>query len=94
MKLETYFPTFRNVLLELVVEEKTNTGIYIPYKNSISGDMFYRVVKIGKSCEEVQINDLVRLDNRVSPQTVPLIEQGKSKDYYQVQEINIVGISR
>lgn len=64
MKLENYSPTFRNVLLREVKNEKTKGGIFIPSQVSEKEKMsnrLYVAVKVGPDCTVVKPGDGVKL---------------------------------
>lgn len=73
MKLEYYSPTFRNVLLLEVENQKTKGGIYIPSSSFIQPeDKLYQVHKVGKDCVEVKIGDHVKLMGGIRLESIPM----------------------
>lgn len=91
MKLNNYFATFRNVLLQEVEQEKTEGGIYIPSSDFIKQeDKIYLVVKTGKDCIEVKVGDQVKLMAGIRMETLTFDKQ----NYHQVMEQQIIGYFR
>jgi len=89
MTLTNYFPTFRNVLLQAVEQERTSGGIYIPL-NVLSGEKEYLVIKAGKDCLEVKPGDLVRIMTGMRTEDLTLGGQ----PYFQLPEQQIIGYTR
>jgi co-chaperonin GroES (HSP10) len=91
MKLDNYFATFRNVLLQEVQQDKTEGGIYIPSSDFIKQeDKLYLVIKAGKDCIEVKPGDKVRLMAGIRMENITLDKQ----EYHQVMEPQIIGYFR
>jgi len=94
MKIEDYFPTFRNVLLqEVEKEEKTKGGIYIPssvLNEKPVEEKLYQVIKTGKDCIEIRHNDQVRLMRGLFPEAIEFDGQ----KFFQVMEQQIIGYFR
>lgn len=91
MKLNNYFPTFRNVLLKKVENTKTKGGILVP--SSVSDKIEHQsftVVKAGKDCLTVEKGDQVVLMKGIQPD--PVLTLGD--EYYQVMEQQITGYYR
>lgn len=80
-------PTFRNVLLKEVKEDKTAGGIYIPLSAKRQDETLYEVVKVGKDCTEVMPDHQVYLGPH-SSYTTRVIE---GQEYLVVNEIQIEG---
>lgn len=87
LKLDNYMPTFRNVLLKEVKEDKTAGGIYIPLSAKRQDETLYEVVKVGKDCTEVMPDHQVYLGPH-SSYTTRVIE---GQEYLVVNEIQIEG---
>jgi len=87
LKLENYSPTFRNILLKEVKEEKTVGGIYIPLSAKRQEETVYEVIKVGKDCVEVEPGHQVYLGPNCS-YTSRTIE---GESYIVVNELQIEG---
>lgn len=87
LKLDNYMPTFRNVLLKEVKEDKTAGGIYIPLSAKRQDETLYEVVKVGKDCTEVMPDHQVYLGPH-SSYTTRVIE---GQEYLVVNEVQIEG---
>ena len=89
MRLDYYNVTFRNVLIDRIREEVTSGGIYLPETKDQSFET-YKVIRIGKNCEEVKPGDIITLTPgiRLAEKTL----DGKS--YYVVFEQQIDGYTR
>jgi len=91
MTLENFQPTFRNVLLIEVREEKTSGGIFIPSGASSAPDTkTYKVIKTGRLCEEVQPGDVVFLTSGIRPSektidgiTYPVVYEQQIDGYFR-----------
>lgn len=95
MKLENYFPTFRNVLLQEVEKEsKTKGGIFIPslvLENATVTAKDYQVVKTGRDCIELRTGDIVKLMRGIVPEALDFEE---NKTLFQVMEQQVIGYLR
>ena len=89
MKLETYNVTFRNVLVDRVREEITVNGIYLPETKDQAFET-YKVIKVGKNCEEVSPGDIVT----ITPGIRLAEKQLNGKTYYVLFEQQIDGYFR
>ena len=94
MKLENYFPTFRNVLLQVVEKDKlTKGGIIIPslvLESATASDKEYQIVKTGKDCIELRTGDTVRLMRGLQPEALEF----EDRTLYQVMEQQVIGYLR
>lgn len=104
MKLKNFQPTFRNVLLEEIKIERTKGGIVVPLESfTIKSEdsrvakedfkdqnKYYKVVKVGRLCEEVKPGDTVTLTSGIR-----LVERTvENKQYSLVYEQQIDGYER
>jgi co-chaperonin GroES (HSP10) len=89
MKLEHYYPTFRNILLQEVKETQTLGGLFLPPR-ATTEDSAWRVIKTGPDCIAVQPGDLVKIMMGIRPQELKL----DSTDYGQITEHQIIGYER
>ena len=87
MKLEHYKPTYRWVLLEPLIEEKTAGGLYLPPKSQIA--TAFMVVKVGPQCEMVKPGQRVIVEK--GPM-VDLVFDGSHQLYHQVLEMRVIGV--
>lgn len=85
MELKNYYATFRNVLLE-AVEEKIGTIYLSPHAMS-PWNKLYKVIKVGKDCQEIQEGDHVYIGMGVNPNSRTI----EGKTYYTVFEQQIEG---
>ena len=89
MKLSNYFPTFRYVLVQEVVERKTKGGLYVP-PTVFTEDKEWQVIKTGKDCIAVLPGDIIKIAKGIKPDDLRLDEG----NFYQVLEMQIVGYQR
>jgi co-chaperonin GroES (HSP10) len=109
MKVSDFYPTFRNVLYEEVVKEKTDSGLYLPTKNTklvLEGDMF-GANKVQFDGAEAKLGDFVVVKTgkdctETEPGDIILIMEGirttkvelEEGTYYLVTEQQVIGINR
>jgi len=90
MTLTNYFPTFRNVLLEVVELTQTKSGLYIPSTiNRQPHEREYKVIKTGSDCLVVQPGDTVK----IMPSSLMEVTLDH-KVYLQILEQQIIGYER
>ncbi len=94
MTLEHFSPTFRNVLLIEVKEEKTSGGIFIPSGVGSSETKTYKVIKTGKDCIEVKPGDIVFLTTGIRPSektiegiNYPMVYEQQIDGYFRKTEL-------
>jgi co-chaperonin GroES (HSP10) len=90
MKLNSYKPLWRQVVLSPLKEDKlvkTTSGIYVPKEQN--EQPVFEVLAIGKECIEIKVGDKVLLTHEIMK--TPITCEDK-QDVYQVMEQQIIGV--